>query len=380
MLAAEPTQARELEVLSSASFFHLKRLWSAAPDDNRPTHTYILNGNGAAAGTPNARSIAYNALSNHLYVITRSGFGNNPAFSNYDFNVVNASTGDQLWKMNTNGITLGIGNGGVGLSSVVCSDDGAIYAGNVAVAAGGYINGIYDDTRIFRLYRWADGNSNTVPVQIYSGDPAINAGMSGSTSTNRWGDSLAIRGTGINTQLILDNNNANVRYVVILTPTDSTMTNWTQSGLHQTITGTSIGRSLEFGEGGTTTSGTFWQKRNATALIQSPFDLISPIDPVSALVTSTAFTNALSGATIDSTRHLLVGVSMYATALITPDTVDLYEISDLTSPILLDQAPFPVNRGTNHVGALPNAINKIIRNGDKVFAIEARQRLEGLQH
>jgi hypothetical protein len=364
-----------LEIVSSASFFHLNLQWSAMPGDN---HSYIQNGNGASAGTPNARSIAYNALSNHLYIITRSGFGNNPAFSNYDFNVVNASTGDLLWKMNTNGVTLGVGNGGVGLSSVVCGDDGAIYACNTATAAGGYINSIYDDTRIFRLYRWADGNSNTVPVQIYSGDPAVNAVISGPTSTNRWGDSLAIRGTGMNTQLILDNNNANVRYVVILTPTDNTMTNWTQSGLHQTITGTSIGRSLEFGSGGTATSGPFWQKRNATALIQSPFDLLSPIDPVSPLVTSTAFTNALSGATIDSTRHLLVGISLYANALITPDTVDLYEISDLTSPILLDQKPFPINFGTNHVGALPNAINKIIRSGDKVFALEAGNGLLAL--
>jgi hypothetical protein len=356
-----------LEVVSSASFYHLNLQWYATPGD---THSYIQNGNGAAPGTPNARALAYNALSNHLYVITRSGFGNNPSFSNYDFNVVNASNGDLLWKMNTNGITLGVGNGGIGLSSVVCSDDGAIYACNIAVAAGGYINSIYDDTRIFRLYRWADGNSNTVPVQIYSGDPAINAGISGLTSTNRWGDSLAIRGSGLNTQIILDNNNANVRYVAILTPTDSTMTNWTTSGLHQTVTGTSIGRSLEFGSGGTTTSGTFWQKRNATALIQSPFDLLSPIDPVSPLVTTTAFTNALSGATIDSTRHLLIGVSIYANALITPDTVDLYEMSDLNSPILLDQKPFPINSFTNHAGALANAINKIIRSGDKVFAIE----------
>jgi hypothetical protein len=357
-----------LEVVSSASFFHLNLQWSAFPGDN---HSYIQNGNGATAGTPNARSVAYNALSNHLYVITRSGFGNNPSFSNYDFNVVDASNGNLLWKLNTNGVTLGVGNGGVGLASVVCGDDGAIYACNVAPAAGGNFNSTFDGTRIFRLYRWADGNSNTVPVQIYTGDPAINAGISGPTSTNRWGDSLAIRGTGVNTELILDNNNANVRYVVILTPTDSTMTNWTQSGLHQTITGTSIGRSLEFGAGGTTTSGTFWQRRNATALIQSPFDLISPIDPVPALVSSTAFTNALSGATIDATRHLLVGISIYANALITPDTVDLYEISDLTSPLLLAQYPFPINFGTNHVGTLPNAINKIIRNGDKVFALEA---------
>ena len=53
----------------------------------------------------------------------------------------------------------GIGNGGIGLSSVVVSDDGAIYACNIAPASGGYINGVYDATRIFRLYRWADGNS-----------------------------------------------------------------------------------------------------------------------------------------------------------------------------------------------------------------------------
>jgi hypothetical protein len=366
-LGGSTNASSRLEVVSSASFFHLNLQWWATPGDN---HAYIQNGNGASAGTPNARSLAYNALSNHLYVITRSGFGNNPAFSNYDFNVIDASNGNLLYKMNTNGVTLGVGNGGIGLSSVVCSDDGAIYACNIAPAAGGYINSVYDDTRIFRLYRWADGNSNTVPVQIYTGDPAVNAFISGPTSTNRWGDSLAIRGTGANTEIILDNNNSNVRYVAILTPTDNTMTNWTTSGLHQLVTGTSIGRSLEFGSGGTTTSGTFWQKRNATALIQSPFDLLSPIDPVPALVTSTAFTNALSGTTIDSTRHLLIGISIYANATITPDTVDLYEISDLTSPLLLDQKAFPVNSFTNHVGALPNAINKIVRNGDKVFALE----------
>src|SRR5256885_8402361 len=62
---------------------------------------------------------------------------------------------------------------------------------------------------------------------------------------------------------------------------------------------------------------------------------------------------------------------MYANALITPDTLDLYEISDLTSPLLLAQYNFPVNFGTNHVGALPNAINQTIRSGDKIFTLEA---------
>jgi hypothetical protein len=362
-----------LLVVSSANFYHLNLQWTAFPGDshNSDTHSYIQNANGATPSTPNQRSIGYNALSNHLYVISRSGFGNNPSFSNYVFNVVDASTGNLLWTMNTNGITLGVGQGGVGLASITVADDGAIYACNVAPVAGGGADG--DQTKIFRLYRWADGNSNTSPVQIYTGDPAINSGIAGATSTNRWGDTLAVRGTGTNTLLLLDNNNANVRYVAILRPTDSTMTTWTTTGLHETITGTTIGRSLEFGSGGSTTSGSFWQKRNTTPFIQSSFDLINPADPVPELVRTPAgtFTNALSGGTIDSARHLLLGVSTYANALITPDTLDLYEISDITSPLLLAQYSFPVNSGTNHNGNAANCINQTIRNGDKVFTLDA---------
>src|SRR5205085_10766854 len=121
----------------------------------------------------------------------------------------------------------------------------AIYACNVEVQAAGYADGVYDNTKIFRLYRWADGNSNTVPIQVFTNDPAVVAGISGPSSTSRWGDSLAVRGSGTNTVLILDNNNSNVRYVTMLTPTDATMTHWAVPGLHQLSTGANSVRSLE---------------------------------------------------------------------------------------------------------------------------------------
>jgi hypothetical protein len=277
--------------------------------------------------------------------------------------VVDAATGNGLYTLNTNGITLGVGNGGIGLSGVAVADDGAIYACNIAPVAGG--GNPFDASRLFRIYRWADANPATPPVLIYTGDPAIAAGISGPTSTNRWGDTLAVRGSGTNTLLILDNNNSPARFVALLYPTDASMTTWSQSGLHQVATGTSIGRSLEFGAGNT-----FWQKRNATALIQSPFDLVSPIDPVPELIRTTAFTNALSGAAIDNARHLLAGVSTYPATITGPDTLDLYEISDLTSPLLLAQYNFPANFGTNHNVATPNAITHTIWKGDKVFALE----------
>jgi hypothetical protein len=362
-------------IVTAANFYHLALQWQAfpvgvaagTPDD--PNHPYIFNGNGGTAGTPNLRSIAYNPLSNHLYAITRSGFGAGPAFSNYTFYAIDAANGNALWTMQTNGITLGIGNGGVGLASVTVADDGAIYACNVAPQSGG--GATYDATRIFRLYRWADGNSNTVPVQIYTGDPAINAVRAGSSAINRWGDSLSVRGSGLNTQIILDNNNADARYVAILTPTDSSMTVWNTSCVVQGSTGTTIGRSLEYGSGGLTRSGTFWQKRNATALIQAPFDLDAPIDAPPPLVKSTAFTNSLSGGTVDTTRHILMGVSTYTASTVTPDTLDMYEVSDFNNPLLLAQYNFPVNFGTNHFGNSANCINKTIRNGDKVFTLDS---------
>jgi hypothetical protein len=359
-----------LVVVSSANFYHLNQQWVAFPGDS---HSYIQNANGATPSTPNQRSIGYNARSNHLYVISRSGFGSGASFSNYVFNVVDANNGNLLWTMNTNGITLGVGNGGVGLASVAVADDGAIYACNIAPAAGAHAGA--NPLEYFRIYRWANGNSNTAPVEIYTGDPAIKAGMAGAGATNRWGDTLAVRGSGINTMLILDNNNnpPAARYVVILQPLDNTMTNWVENGLHQLSTGTTIGRALEFGSGGSTTAGTFWQKRNATPFIQSPFDIINPADPVPELVRTptSAYTNALSGGTIDSTRHLLMGVATYANALVTPDTLDMYEISDINAPLLLAQYNFPVNSGTNHNGNSANCINQTIRNGDKVFTLDA---------
>jgi hypothetical protein len=369
-----------LKVLSSSDFFHLNLQWSAYPGDgfDSPSlkHSYIQEAATPAPGTPNVRQIAYNPLSNHLYAVRRSA--NNQ--SNYTFNVINAATGDFLYTLNTNGMnngysnSLAVGVGGVGLVAIAVAEDGAIYACNEAPQSGGGANCPTclspDLTKLFRIWRWADGNSNTLPVQIYVGDPAINGGRAGSTFVNRWGDNMAVRGSGTNTQLILDNNNSTARYVAFLTPTDTTMTNWTQNVVLQSVTGTTIGRSLQFGDGATTRSGTLWQKRRATALIQSAFDLDNPLDPAPALVTSTAFTNALCGGLIDSTRNLLFGVETYANTP-TPDTLSVYEIGSLTSPILLAQYNFPVNFGTNHYINTANAINQTIRYGDKLFSLNA---------
>ena len=84
------------------------------------------------------------------------------------------------------------------------ADDGAVYAGNLTTAG---------TTTAFKLYRWANDSSNTVPTVAYSGDP-------GAGNNQRWGDTLDVRGAGTNTQVILASRNGNV--VAVLTTANGT--------------------------------------------------------------------------------------------------------------------------------------------------------------
>src|SRR5207249_236580 len=138
-------------------------LWSLAPG-SRP---YVSTD---ASSTPFQRSIAYNALSNHIYIISRTG-----TTTGLTVNVVDAGTGADLYKLNTNGIS----GGSIILLAIAVADDGAIYAANETAITS-------TNSNPFKIYRWANAASTTVPQLIFSGEPA------NPTNTNyRWGDSLA---------------------------------------------------------------------------------------------------------------------------------------------------------------------------------------------
>src|SRR5438874_12147657 len=113
--------------------YHLSPLWSAAPGD--PLKPYVTSTGGA--GTPNERGIAYNALSNQLYVVQRSG-------NNYAVHVVDANTGTKLYNLKTDGILPVVasevsGANGIGLVDIDAAADGAVYAGKESTyACGGH--------------------------------------------------------------------------------------------------------------------------------------------------------------------------------------------------------------------------------------------------
>src|SRR5205807_2507391 len=151
--------------------------------------------------------------SNQVYVVCRT----NPASmsvnpSGLTINVLDADTGADLWQLQTNGIPGNNRDGGIfPLSSIAVADDGRIYACSIT------------NNNTVIVYCWDDGSSSTIPRVVFSDSPFPTA-----NSGCRWGDTLAARGAGLTTQLILDVQNVNgPTNVAILTATNSSVTGMT---------------------------------------------------------------------------------------------------------------------------------------------------------
>lgn len=356
------TVSSELVVVNPSDLYHLNLLWRVGPADGKPW----MNSTGGN-NTPNQRTLGYNSLSNHLYVVSRSS----ATTSNYVVQVLNATNGEPLHVLSTNGIQIAVGSGGIGLTCIDVAADGAIYACNESPNASGTAGA--DPTAFFRIYRWADGSSNTLPTLIFSGDPAAQP------AALRWGDTLRVRGSGINTRIIVDCNSreaANTKKkVAILAPTDQYCTNFTAQWIQgDNLPGpgsqnpAAIGKSIEF-DGN---NNAYWQKYKSGWLVKSSFDEGTPgpfgfpnIDYAVVTIVSNNFGNGLHGVGLDLTRNLAAGVFTNGSAA-AADLLHLYDLTDPNSPLLLAQYSFPTTpRNLN-----PNFISQTFFANDMLFTID----------
>ena len=76
--------------------------------------------------TPLYRGIAYNSLSNQVYIISRTG----PS-DGLTINALDATTGEDLYQLNTSGIS----GGSIILLAMGVGEDGALYAANMDTSA-----------------------------------------------------------------------------------------------------------------------------------------------------------------------------------------------------------------------------------------------------
>jgi gamma-glutamyltranspeptidase len=354
------SMAANLAVMSPSNV--LTMLWGTGPADGNPW----MNLSGSPA-IPNQRAIAYNVLSNHLYVISRSS----PTTSNYVVHVLNATNGALVYTLKTNGVQSNVGKGGIGLVGVGVADDGAIYACNVAPDSAGSAG--TDPASMFRLYRWANGDSGTSPTLIFIGDP------SGSSSPLRWGDNLAVRGAGTNTQVLVDmtyfgNTLGSTGYAAVLSPSNVYLTNFVSRWFVTTNLATGVGRSLEF-DG---TNNAIWQKEAGSALFKTVFNPAVSLGgnriAATNLLAASAFPSALMGIGMDSARGLAAGVFSNSTTV--ADTLNFYAITNLNFPLLVSQVNFPTTPRT----ANNNRITQTFFKNDLVFTIDANNGIMVFQY
>ena len=347
--AGSTTSAPVVLTVVNSTPWHLKPLWAVGPTAGAD---YLNNSGGQS--TPEQRTIAFNARSNELYIVSRLS----PAGSAYQIYVIPATNVSFTPPAIVKQLNLtGVGVGNIALVGIGCSDDGSIYACNETSSGN------------WALYRWADSDPNTQPVLVYGPAEPDQQGANG-----RYGDNMTVRGSGTDTQIIIDNNSTTARFVVVLTPTDSSMTQFTATynTVATTFANSTIGRSLQWVSSTDTTDFTFWQKHYGTTLIQSTF-VNSSGSIASSNISYTGFPATMGPVWVDAPHNVLVGIKTNNAT--TPHTLELYDVTALSNPVSIASYPFP--------NTLPQAnlnyIAQALVSGNYVFAISGNNGVMGFQ-
>ena len=297
-----------------ASNLRLDPLWSNAPGGSPLTYLDTANFQ---------RGMAYNPKTDHLLIVDRNLI---------QIHIVDAQTGADLGNLIDRGFAP-VGNSSFPINMIGVDDDGAIYVGNLSNST--------SDPR-FALYRWESETATNIPVfggsfdfdtqlaTIIGADPGLG-------NIQRWGDTMDVRGSGTNVQVLLGSRGS---IAAILRPTDSELTNFASTviAFDSTLQGP-VGYTAKFGPGNT-----IWGAAGLTGQANPPagsplrqfsFSFASVTNGTATVrrsYTAPPMPTGMAVVTLDPTQNLMGGL-----AIGTPDTVNLFSIEDLqNNPVLFD--------------------------------------------
>jgi hypothetical protein len=248
------------------------------------------------------RGLTYNPANDHLYLVDRNG-------GNF-IRILDGTTGALSGSLNMAGVT----GGTFAINMIDVDEAGIIYAGNLSGDT---------DVSPFKVYRWAtEGAAPTVAFDSVATPISNGADV-------RIGDSLAVIGSGLTTQIVTGGNIATAAgnpgdnaFVVLATANGSTF-----SGAVQDFTGTEPANGtfrlgIDFVDADTVIG------RQATGTQATVADYAAGTATVASLAELTNANESLVA--IDRARNLM------ATAQFNSSDVRLYDISDIDNPVLLD--------------------------------------------
>ena len=320
----------QLTIINPLASTYVSNLWSLAADNSEP---YLDT-------SYNTRGLAYDPTTGTLLVaehLTQNIYALNPTNGSYMYTLTTSSSGLP------DGSIFNMGQIGV-------ADDGVLYACNVSSYNPTNSTAVPGSTD-FAITSFSNisNPAGTNPYSLYGafvGDPgAYSPANPGVSSEDRWGDSMAVRGAGTNTQILLGTyetvsgglyGTGTGTNVAILTTTDGI--NFTSTTI--SVTNAPDGFSylgVAWGLGNT-----FWAKSPGYDLREVQYNLTTGIGTVILDFSTTASSgslNSVAGIGLDVSNNILAGVNLGDT----PNDLELFQIPTLGQPPqAYYQAFFPV--------------------------------------
>lgn len=282
-----------------------------------------------AAADGLVRGAAINPVTGNIIYASRAGGSNHLA-------VVDPATSGVSNRLS--GAT--VSGGTLALDQVKVADDGVVYAANLAAA-----------TSTLRLYRW-DSDSTT-------DDPLVALEVFGVST--RYGDTMDLRGSGVNTEIIIAGSGGNK--FALLTTTDGTNFTMTEFNLPVGLAAGDIGKGIAF-DGA---ADAFYAKRDATtATANMRYVTFDRLGVTSTLVTSFPVDGRLVGLDIATTNgnKIAAGVLYSSGTTLQADQhrVRFWDITSHAAPQLIgdDPMPGPYFANANAIGAADAKLGRFV--------------------
>lgn len=287
--------------------------------------TYLTIG---GTGAPNQRGLAYNPLTGHLLLVNKSV---------PEVRVLDALTGADIpddvgagtvSSLDRSFMLAGRGNANFQFNLVGVAEDGAIYVANLSNS---------DFPPQYVLYRWA--NETAPQTNVFPVLPLGTNGNDGDPSNGnpdpihqRWGDTMSVRGSGMNTEILIASRGT---LVAIFKPTDETMVSFVSVPLATDVPVGGLGYGLTFGPGNTFYGTAGASQTNALRLLS--FDTTAGTASTLFNTVPTEFPPTLAPIGVHVGSNLLAGIDMRSGN----DFIRLYDISNPSiTPVFLDRESF----------------------------------------
>ncbi len=302
------------------------QLWRVAVGTSG--YSYLANDN-------NSRGLGYDTNSQRLVVASLTGGSG--------LYILDANTGTNIGTLSLTGVSFGGLLGGV--DQVVIADDGAVYAGNLVSGSG------------FTLFRWPAPTNGASGTQAFLDSGALGG-------ADRWGDTMAVRGAGANTQIILGSRGGT--NVALLTTADGVNFSGTFIAISNAPAGFAA-NGITFGAGNT-----LWAKAVLGHLYEIAFDSINQVGGVVLDYPNPANIPTYQvGVGIDAVNNLMSGVDL-ADA---PNDVKLYQLTGTSdAPVLFNQSFFASANGNGNDNVA------IAMKYPRLYALDVNNGLLGLTY